>query len=70
MTDKIDFTKTLDSYVAKHGEFRVVAVPEMTYIIVDGHGDPNTSPAYAERPGYPPTRVAYARKFANKLDQT
>ena len=65
MTDKIDFAKTLDSYQAKRGEFRIVDVPEMQYLMIDGHGDPNTSPAYAEALAalYP---VAYKLKFASK----
>lgn len=65
MTDKIDFKKTLDSYQAKRGEFRVVDVPETWYLMVDGHGDPNTSPAYTEAIAalYP---VAYQLKFASR----
>jgi len=65
MTDKIDFKKTLDSYRAKRGGFRVVHMPAMQYLMVDGHGDPNTSPAFVEALGalYP---VAYKLKFASK----
>lgn len=65
MTDKTDFKRTLNSYQAKRGEFRVLDVPEMQYLMIDGHGDPNTSPAYAEALGalYP---VAYKLKFASK----
>ena len=60
-----DFKKTLDSYRARAGEFRVVEVPPLRYLMVDGHGDPNTAPAYAEAIAalYP---VAYALKFASK----
>lgn len=67
MTDKIDFKKTLDSYCAKPGEFRIVDVPRMQYLMIDGHGDPNSSPAYAEALSalYP---VAYKVKFASKRD--
>lgn len=63
--DKIDFTKTLDGYRAKRGEFRIVDVPELRYLMIDGHGDPNTAPAYAEALAalYP---VAYKLKFASK----
>lgn len=63
----LDLTKTLDSYRAKRGEFRIVDVPERQYLMIDGHGDPNTSPAYAEALAaiYP---VAYAMKFASKRD--
>lgn len=67
MSDKIDFKKTLDSYQAKRGEFRVVDVPDLRYLMVDGHGDPNTSPAYTEalEALYP---VAYKLKFASMRD--
>ncbi|MFC4495186.1 GyrI-like domain-containing protein [Streptomyces ovatisporus] len=67
MTEKIDFKKTLDSYRAKRGEFRVVDLPAMRYLMVDGHGDPNTSPAFVEALGalYP---VAYKLKFASKRE--
>lgn len=62
---KIDLKKTLDSYRARAGEFRVVEVPPMQYLMVDGHGDPNTSKAYADAIAalYP---IAYALKFASK----
>lgn len=43
MTQKIDFKKTLDSYQARAGEFRVIDVPELQYLMIDGSGDPNTS---------------------------
>ncbi len=62
---KVDFKKSLDSYRAKRGEFRVLDLPSMQYLMVDGHGDPNTAPEYADAIGalYP---VAYAIKFASK----
>ncbi|BEH02042.1 GyrI-like domain-containing protein [Brooklawnia propionicigenes] len=63
--DKIDFKKTLDSYQAKRGVFRLVEVPPLHYLMIDGHGDPNTSPAFAEaiETLYP---IAYKLKFASK----
>jgi len=65
MTDKIDLTKTLDSYRAKRGEFRILDVPTRRYLMIDGHGDPNSSPAYtsALEALYP---VAYKLKFASR----
>lgn len=65
MTEKIDFKKQLDSYQAKRGQFRVLDVPEMNYLMVHGHGDPNTSPEFpaALEALYP---VAYKLKFASK----
>jgi hypothetical protein len=67
MTIKTDFKKTLDAYQAKRGEFRIVDVPATQYLMIDGHGDPNSSPAYADavRALYP---VAYKLKFASKRD--
>lgn len=65
MTGKVDFKKTLDSYRALAGRFRLVEVPPMQYLMVNGHGDPNTSPAYGQalEALYP---VAYRIKFASK----
>ena len=65
MADKVDFKKQLDSYQTKRGEFRVLDVPEMNYLMVDGQGDPNTSPEFvaALEALYP---VAYKLKFASK----
>ncbi|WP_418275396.1 GyrI-like domain-containing protein [Isoptericola jiangsuensis] len=44
---KVDL-KTLHraSYTAPRGRFVEVDVPTLTYLAVDGEGDPNTSPAY------------------------
>lgn len=57
----------MDAYQAKAGQFRVLDVPDMRYLMVDGHGDPNTTPAYAAaiEALYP---VAYALKFASKRE--
>ncbi len=65
MNDKIDFKKTLDSYQARSGEFRVLDVPPMQYLMVDGHGDPNSSAEYTDAVEalYP---LAYKLKFASK----
>jgi hypothetical protein len=48
MSAKIDFKRTLDAYQAPRGRFRIVDVPEMRYLMVDGHGDPGTSPAFTQ----------------------
>ncbi|MFG6280147.1 GyrI-like domain-containing protein [Microbacterium sp. 5K110] len=67
MTAKIDFKNSLDSYQARVGEFRVVEIPDLRYLMIDGHGDPNTAPAYAQalQALYP---VAYKLKFASKRE--
>ncbi|RCV48972.1 GyrI-like domain-containing protein [Marinitenerispora sediminis] len=67
MTNKTDFKRTLDAYQAKRDRFQIVQVPDLRYLMVDGHGDPNTSPAFTEAVEalYP---VAYKLKFASKRD--
>jgi hypothetical protein len=67
MTNKIDFKKTLDTYQAPRGRFRIVDVPDMRYLMIGGRGDPNASPAFAAAVEalYP---VAYKLKFASKAD--
>lgn len=64
---KIDFKKTLDSYQAKRGEYRILTVPTMQYLMIDGHGDPNTSQEFTQAVEalYP---LAYKLKFASKND--
>ena len=64
---KADLKKTLDSYRAKHHEFRIVDVPPLQYLMLDGHGDPNTSPQFADALAvlYP---LAYTLKFASKRE--
>lgn len=60
-----DFKKTLDSYQARNHEFRVVDMPVLQYLMVDGKGDPNTSRQFADAIAalFP---VAYKLKFASK----
>jgi hypothetical protein len=67
MTTKTDLTKSLDSYRARRGELRIVDVPELTYLMVDGEGDPNTSPEFPAtlETLYP---VAYTLKFASRRE--
>ncbi|MBG6084759.1 GyrI-like domain-containing protein [Zhihengliuella flava] len=62
---KIDFKKTIDAYRAPRGRFERLEVPAMRYLMLDGHGDPNTSPLYAASLAalYP---TGYAVKFASK----
>ncbi len=64
---KTDFKKELDSYKATVHEFRVVDIPAMQYLMIDGHGDPNTSKEFAAaiRALYP---IAYKLKFASKQE--
>ncbi len=67
MTEKTDFKKSLDGYRARAGRFSLLDVPDLRYLMIDGHGDPNRSPEFAAAVEtlYP---VAYKLKFASKLD--
>ena len=63
---KIDLKKDRkDLYQPGSKDFTEVDVPAMTYLAIDGHGDPNTSPDYTAAVGalY---AGAYAIKFALK----
>ncbi len=64
---KIDFKKELATYSARRGTFSLVTVPTMQFLMIDGHGDPNTVPAYQEALTslYP---LAYALKFLSKKE--
>ena len=64
MPPKIDFKRELACYSAGRNRPQVVDVPDLRYLMIDGHGDPNT-PAYeaAVSALYP---VAYTLKFASR----
>jgi hypothetical protein len=61
---KIDFKKQ-EIYKAKHNVFQCIEVPPMQYLMIDGHGDPNTSQEFtsAIEALYP---FAYKLKFLSK----
>lgn len=61
----IDPKKTLDAYQAKRGVIRLVEVPPLQYLMVDGAGDPNTAQAYQDAVTalFP---LAYTLKFASR----
>jgi hypothetical protein len=67
---KIDFKKTLKHLYNPPREFTLVEVPDLQFLMIDGHGDPNTAQEYADAVEalY---AVAYRIKFASKraLDQ-
>jgi hypothetical protein len=63
---KIDFKKELKHlYRPSAKQFEVVDVPEMNFLMIDGHGNPNTAHAYREaiEALY---AVAYKLKFLSK----
>jgi hypothetical protein len=64
---KVDHKRTLDCYRARRGELRTVEVPRLQYLMVDGHGDPNTSARFGDAIAalFP---LAYALKFASRRE--
>lgn len=62
---KTDLKKEIPTYKAAKGRFEIIRVPSMQFLMLDGHGDPNTSTAYADALAtlYP---VAYSLKFHSK----
>jgi len=66
---KIDFKKELKHlYRPSAKKFVVVDVPPMNFLMIDGHGDPNTAQEYADAVEalY---AVAYALKFMSKKEK-
>ena len=66
---KIDFKKELKHlYQPSAKKFEVVDVPPMNFLMIDGHGDPNTAQEYqdAVEALY---AVAYALKFISKKEK-
>jgi hypothetical protein len=64
--DKIDFKKAFKQlYQPSSKDFSLVDVPPLRYLMVDGAGNPNTSPSYSDaiEALY---SVAYTLKFASK----
>ena len=64
---RTDLRAQVATYTAPRGRFEVVTVPALWFLQVDGHGDPNTAPAYRDalRTIYP---VAYALKFLSRRE--
>ena len=65
---KVDFKKELKQlYRPSTKKFEVVDVPEMQFLMIDGHGDPNTAQEYVDaiEALY---AVAYALKFTSKQE--
>jgi len=66
--NKIDYKKDLKEYYqAKLNKIVTVDVPKMNFIMIDGHGDPNTSQDYIDaiQTLYP---IAYGIKFYCKKE--
>lgn len=65
MTTKVDLKRELRSLYSATSTPALLEVPELPFLMIDGHGDPNTAPAYAEaiEALY---AVAYTVRFALK----
>jgi hypothetical protein len=62
---KTDLKKEFGAYTATRGRFDLVTLAPLRYLMIDGHGDPNTAARYRDalQTLYP---VAYAAKFLSK----
>jgi hypothetical protein len=66
--DKIDFKKTMAEYYSpKNKDWELVDVPVMQFLMIDGSGDPNTSPDYASAVETLYS-VSYPLKFMSKRE--
>jgi hypothetical protein len=45
---KVDFKRELTEFYAARRSPAVVQVPELAFLMIDGHGDPNTSGEYRD----------------------
>lgn len=64
MNEKVDFKKTLGCYTARR-EFALVDVPELAYLMIDGHGDPNAGGPFSDAVTALYS-IGYPLKFASK----
>ena len=62
---KVDFKRELRELYAPTRTASLVQVPELSFLMVDGHGDPNTSAEYREAVSAL-FSVSYAARFALK----
>lgn len=66
--EKVDFKKTMKAlWQPPAGRFAIVDVPRMQFLMVDGKGDPNTSPEYARAVEWLYS-VSYPVKFMSKKE--
>jgi hypothetical protein len=63
---ELDYKKDLKQlYFPRTGVFEIVEVPPLNFLMIDGHGDPNNNPFYAEAVSALYS-LAYGLKFALK----
>ena len=68
VTEKLDLKREFGTLYSAGREPALVDVPELPFLMIDGHGDPNTAPAYAAaiQAIY---QVAYGLKFTIKRSE-
>lgn len=64
---KVDLKNQIGAYSAPRGRFEIVDVPPLRYLMIDGHGDPGSSPEYVEAVSTL-FAVAYRLKFFSKRE--
>ena len=62
---KIDFRKSMSELYNPPRDFVIVDVPAMTFLMIDGHGDPNVAADYATGLNWLYS-IAYTIKFQSK----
>ena len=63
--EKLDLKKTRKTlFSASPGRFAPITVPRLTYLMVDGHGDPNKAPEYRRA-----VETLYSTAYALKFDR-
>jgi len=68
MADKVDFKKSMKAlYAPPVGRFVEVDVPPLTYLMIDGSGDPNTAASYRSALEWLYS-VSYPLKFMSKKE--
>lgn len=66
--EKADLRKSMNTFYAPSAkDFSLVQVPPLHYLMIDGHGDPNTAPAYMSAVEWLYS-VSYPVKFMSKKD--
>jgi hypothetical protein len=65
MPTKVDHESDISQLYRASATPRIVDVPEMSFLMIDGHGDPNTSPEYRDAIQALYT-LSYSLKFAIK----
>ena len=60
--DKLDYKKTYKELYQPRTEASLIEVPMMSYIMVEGQGNPNTSSAYKEA-----VELLYAMSYTIKM---